>query len=632
MIGKQVFRTCIAVFLIAVLLCPSFGMLNLSTKIIGTATADYVDASNNTSCIEEDPLVPGWSKDVRLTNAIGDSMMPHMAIDSKNNIHVVWEDGRDEYWGIYYKRSIDYGNTWTETIRLTPSSDSGYFPAIAIDKNDTIHVVFRQWFSNGDEICYQKSMDEGKTWSQPTRLTHASGDSFTPAIAVYKETIHVVWSDERDGNFEIYYKKSLDNGVTWDEEDTKLSNTSGRSLLPSVATDSLGNVHVVWQEREGDGHTLYYRKSLDGGNIWLDGKKIIENPTVGPAGGGPHIAVDFKNNLQVVWADIRSRSAVFEEIFYKKSIDSGYTWTDDVNITQHAYDTDSWMPGLALDLNDNLYLVWSGTNRTENSNDLYYQVISDCEENLSSATRLTYVINGSRMKPEMAIDDNNILHLVWYDQRTDGEQNYEIYYKRTLYPVSEKPIVATLSLNQTSCEPGTFITVSGNAVYNGSVVQDANVSIKILETGDEWNTTTDLNGNYSEIIVAPDTPGNYTIRVTITSGNHAGWKMMRLSVEQETTNGDTTNDGQQPDGGENEQGINFNYVVMIVSVIATCIVIGVVLVKRRGKTAAKTMEKKTEKNTMNLRCPKCRQTFRVELKPKPFDVKCPYCGKEGTIK
>ncbi|MDI6917972.1 MAG: hypothetical protein QMC80_09285, partial [Thermoplasmatales archaeon] len=42
--------------------------------IIGNATADYVEANNSTNCIEPDPFVPGWSKDVRLTNDSAESM------------------------------------------------------------------------------------------------------------------------------------------------------------------------------------------------------------------------------------------------------------------------------------------------------------------------------------------------------------------------------------------------------------------------------------------------------------------------------------------------------------------------------------------------------------------------------
>ena len=68
----------------------------------------------------------------------------------------------------------------------------------------------------------------------------------------------------------------------------------------------------------------------------------------------------------------------------------------------------------------------------------------------------------------------------------------------------------------------------------------------------------------------------------------------------------------------------------IVAVIAVCVISAVVLVKHRGKKPAKVKEEK--KPTQMLRCPKCKKTFRVEVKPKPFVVKCPFCGKEGEIK
>lgn len=40
----------------------------------------------------------------------------------------------------------------------------------------------------------------------------------------------------------------------------------------------------------------------------------------------------------------------------------------------------------------------------------------------------------------------------------------------------------------------------------------------------------------------------------------------------------------------------------------------------------------SEISNITIRCPKCRQTFTVEVKEKPFSVKCPHCGKEGTIR
>ncbi len=56
-------------------------------------------------------------------------------------------------------------------------------------------------------MCYKGSTDEGATWSAAQRLTWTSGWSYFPAIAIdSSNTIHVVWYDDSLGNYEIYYK------------------------------------------------------------------------------------------------------------------------------------------------------------------------------------------------------------------------------------------------------------------------------------------------------------------------------------------------------------------------------------------------------------------------------------------
>jgi predicted RNA-binding Zn-ribbon protein involved in translation (DUF1610 family) len=319
-------------------------------------------------------------------------------------------------------------------------------------------------------------------------------------------------------------------------------------------------------------------------------------------------------------------------------VNGGDNWTEDINISKYAEKNpaNAGMVSMLITQQDNIYVVWKCSNYSyieekagwyRTSNDIYYSTSNNGGDNWEDPVRLTHAEKESRICPKMMMDANNIIHLVWGDNRPNHSDNMEIYYKRSLYPLSEKPIAVTLSPNQTTCKPGNAVIVSGNAVYNDSIVPNANVIIKILETDDDWNTTTDSNGDYSKNITAPTTPGNYTIRVTVISGNHTGWKQMRLTVEQESPNG-----GQQSNGEENKQKFDFNYVLMIVVVIAVCIIVGVFLVKRREKTTAKTEKKKVEKPTIKLRCPKCRQTFTVEEKTKPFSVKCPNCGKEGTIK
>lgn len=61
-------------------------------------------------------------------------------------------------------------------------------------------------------------------WEPDVRLTDDPSSSLlctspgTHSIAASGDSIHVVWSDNRDGNDEIYYKRSVDGGLTWGDD------------------------------------------------------------------------------------------------------------------------------------------------------------------------------------------------------------------------------------------------------------------------------------------------------------------------------------------------------------------------------------------------------------------------------
>ena len=110
-------------------------------------------------------------------------------------------------WEIYYTRSEDGGQSWSSVTRLTHADRTSLRPNLAATGDD-LHVV---WFDgrNGDtEIYYKRSRDAGRTWGPDVRVTHSRAEASLPSIAVADGIVHVVWSDTRDGNPEIYYKRS----------------------------------------------------------------------------------------------------------------------------------------------------------------------------------------------------------------------------------------------------------------------------------------------------------------------------------------------------------------------------------------------------------------------------------------
>jgi hypothetical protein len=84
---------------------------------------------------------------------------------------------------------------------------ASYGQSITTDSNNYIYVVWHDFTPGNNEIFYKKSMNGGTTWSTK-RLTWNSGDSYYPAVAVdTKNNVHVFWEDATSGSFEIYHRR-----------------------------------------------------------------------------------------------------------------------------------------------------------------------------------------------------------------------------------------------------------------------------------------------------------------------------------------------------------------------------------------------------------------------------------------
>jgi hypothetical protein len=110
------------------------------------------------------------------------------------------------------------------------------------------------------EIYYKKSIDNGKNWGSNIRLTNdVNNYSNKPSVAVSDSNVDVVWSDNRPENFEIYYKNSTNNGTNWGA-DTRITNDNSMSISPSVAVSGT-NVQVVWNDNRDENWEVYYKNN-----------------------------------------------------------------------------------------------------------------------------------------------------------------------------------------------------------------------------------------------------------------------------------------------------------------------------------------------------------------------------------
>ena len=287
-----------------------------------------------------------WTATKRLTWNSGNSYRPIIAIDSNNHLHMVWYDLTPPSREIFYKKSTDEGTTWT-TRRLTFNPGESYSPNIAVDSNDHLHMVWMDEPAANLEIHYKKSTNGGTTWTTK-RLTFNSGDSREPKIAIdSSDRIHVVWRDLTPGYSDIYYKKSTDGGTNWTTK--RLTQSAGFSRHPEIALDSNNHIHVVFYDNAPGNYEIYYKKSIDGGATWT-GKRLTWNSAFS---GDPVVAINSNDHLYVVFED---ETPGQPDIYYKKSTNGGTSWTT----KQLTYsDHRSKYPDISVDSNDRVHVVWN---------------------------------------------------------------------------------------------------------------------------------------------------------------------------------------------------------------------------------------------------------------------------------
>src|SRR5688572_13134176 len=148
------------------------------------------------------------------------------------------------------------------------------------------------------------SMNSWSQWQPDTRLTNHPDSSLTSpnnarGIAAAGNIIHTAWYDNRDGNYEIYYKRSTDDGVTW-LSDTRLTNDAAVSQRPSVAVSG-GIVHVTWYDSRNSNDEIYYKRSTDGGITWGADTRLTNNFNVSIL---PAISASG-SIICIVWNDTR---------------------------------------------------------------------------------------------------------------------------------------------------------------------------------------------------------------------------------------------------------------------------------------------------------------------------------------
>ena len=343
--------------------------------------------------------------------------------------------------------------------------DSVYAQIAAIDNN--VYLIWQESITDNSneknyDIYFKKSEDQGNTFSKPINLSNNTGFSEHPQIAVSKNGIFIVWADNTDSNnTEIMFTKSIDDGTAFSKVINLSNNSKNSNNVEISAFDE--NVYVVWQDVDHNNNknsSIMFKSSLDSGNTFNGTIQLATNTN----DAYPKVN-SYQDYVYIVWnSENNSLSKDIENsgLFFIKSSDKGNTFENSIRIVHYNFGESQisvskdevligWGGLHAKNIKD-IYFVKSDDNGTSFTDPYTLQVTKP--ENKNYSDKINHPTN-----VEIAHDDPS--NIVWQD--VISKENQDIFIANIKNDFLSTKIV-NLS-NNTGISECPQIAVSNNHIY-----------------------------------------------------------------------------------------------------------------------------------------------------------------------
>jgi len=207
-----------------------------------------------------------WSNAVQLEpTSTSNDRSPSIIQDMNGTLWIAWGSDRGGNQEILYKNSSDGGSSWSEAQFLTTHPEPDRSPSITQTMDGRIWVTWSSYRTGYSEIFYKTY--NGTSWSNATQLTNSTYIDTSPSILqTFDETIWVFWSsceDQTTAKADIFYKYSSDNGANWSNR-IQFTTHPSEDTWPSTTQTRDLKIWVVWTSNRTGNYDLFYKTSLAG--------------------------------------------------------------------------------------------------------------------------------------------------------------------------------------------------------------------------------------------------------------------------------------------------------------------------------------------------------------------------------
>jgi hypothetical protein len=356
---------------------------------------------------------------IAITTATNYQQAPSIAFDGTNYL-AVWEDARNTR-NIYGSRISRSGTVLDTGIIISDADDDQRNPSVTFDGSNYF-VVWQDQRNYPDLDIYGTEVSPSGTVLNPSgiAISIAENNQQEPSIIFGYPNYLIVWTDDRHDpyDFDIYGTRVSSNGILIDSLGIVISSSADpyTQSSPSVAFDGT-NYFAVWTD-ERNGNQDIFGARVDQAGMILDPISIaITTDTNNQYSSS--VAFDGTNYL-VVWTDERNFSVTYTDIYGTRVSQSGFVLDPaGIVISNGIYDQES--PVVAFD-NLNYLVVWEDRRNGNYNRDIYGTRVNQSGVILEPAGIAISNSQDNQEAPSIAFDGNNYL-AVWQDYRSGDDYN-----------------------------------------------------------------------------------------------------------------------------------------------------------------------------------------------------------------
>ncbi len=305
--------------------------ISMTANGLGGAVMVWQDARGGANDLYAQQVGPlggmEWTPNgVALCTAAGGQLYPQVMHDGYGYLQYVWQDFRSGTADIYLATTDRLGNIFTPANGLALCTATGAQDPPTMALYGSTGLFFATWTDerNGNRDIYYGAFSQQYGITTPADgfpvCTLTSLQEF-PAVATRTGGYGVIaWADFRNGNFDIYAQSVGWTGSTgWAANGVVVCTQAAPQVSPMIVDDGVGGVIIAWNDRRnGTFVQALYAQRLDsaGNRMWAaDGVPIAVSTDFITL---PKMIPDGAGGAIIAWEDDRNISTTGPDIYAQR--------------------------------------------------------------------------------------------------------------------------------------------------------------------------------------------------------------------------------------------------------------------------------------------------------------------------